>query len=233
MKVRDSGMPDEEMWTGFFNPASVLATLRLDGSFHDIVEFGCGYGTFTLAAAAIVTGAVHALDIEPEMITIVRQKCHDVGLRNVKATIRDFVAIGTGLDDNSMDAALLFNILHHVDPVILDVIERMFSYFKVRILRATSATTALDTLRHSPCKTLVTALDMQDMVGTELARRAHEICPDLNIVLFIANSTEQILKLTLEPTISDISEVPLKPYNFGDMLLDIRYRETGKVFLLE
>lgn len=25
MKVRDSGMPDEEMWTGFFDPARVLA----------------------------------------------------------------------------------------------------------------------------------------------------------------------------------------------------------------
>lgn len=30
----------------------------------------------------------------------------------------------------------------------------------------------------------------------------------------------------------NISEVPLKAYNFGDMLLDIKYRKTGKVFLL-
>ena len=67
MKVRDSGMPDEEMWGGFFEPAKVLATFGLDRGVQDLVEFGCGYGTFTLAAAAIASGTVHALDIEPDM----------------------------------------------------------------------------------------------------------------------------------------------------------------------
>uniref|UniRef100_C6E9I8 Methyltransferase type 11 n=1 Tax=Geobacter sp. (strain M21) TaxID=443144 RepID=C6E9I8_GEOSM len=119
MKVRDSGMPDEEMWTGFFDPAKVLATLGLDGGLQDIVEFGCGYGTFTLAAAEIASSTVHALDIEPEMIRILQQKCNDAGVRNVQATLRDFVTTGTGLVENSMDAALLFNILHHEEPVTL------------------------------------------------------------------------------------------------------------------
>ena len=119
MKVRDSGMPDEEMWTGFFEPAKVLANLGLDCGLRDLVEFGCGYGTFTLAAAAIASGTVHALDIEPEMISIVQQKCRDAEVRNVVATLRDFVATGSGLADNSMDAALLFNILHHEEPVAL------------------------------------------------------------------------------------------------------------------
>lgn len=43
MKVRDSGMPDEEMWTGFFDPARVLAVFGLDSGVQDLVEFGCGY----------------------------------------------------------------------------------------------------------------------------------------------------------------------------------------------
>lgn len=119
MKVRDSGMPDEEMWDGFFEPSNVLATFGLDRGVQDLVEFGCGYGTFTLAAAAIASGVVHALDIEPEMTTVVRQKCQDAGIKNVEVTLRDFVATGTGLADNSMDAALLFNILHHEEPVAL------------------------------------------------------------------------------------------------------------------
>lgn len=119
MKVRDSGMPDEEMWVGFFDPAMVLSIFGLDKGVQDLVEFGCGYGTFTLAAAAIARGTVHALDIEPEMINIVRQKCRDAGVQNVEATLRDFVATGTGLAENSMDAALLFNILHHEEPVAL------------------------------------------------------------------------------------------------------------------
>lgn len=118
MKVRDSGMPDEEMWDRFFEPGKILDSFGLDRVQH-LVEFGCGYGTFTLAAAAIASGTVHALDIEPEMTASVQQKCQDAGLTNVEVTLRDFVATGTGLAGNSMDAALLFNILHHEEPVAL------------------------------------------------------------------------------------------------------------------
>jgi SAM-dependent methyltransferase len=119
MKVRDSGMPDEEMWSGFFNPEQTLKVFGLDQGVHDLVEFGCGYGTFTLAAAKLFTGTVHALDIEPEMVSAVEEKCRAAGIVNVRATLRDFVATGTGLADDSMDAALLFNILHHEEPVAL------------------------------------------------------------------------------------------------------------------
>jgi ubiquinone/menaquinone biosynthesis C-methylase UbiE len=119
MKVRDSGMPDEEMWTGFFDPARVLAIFGLDRGVQDLVEFGCGYGTFTLAAAGIASGTVHALDIEPEMVSVVEQKCREAVIANVQTLVRDFVAAGTGLADNSMDAALLFNILHHEEPLAL------------------------------------------------------------------------------------------------------------------
>jgi len=119
MKVRDSGMPDEEMWSGFFDPAKVLAIFGLGEGVQDMVEFGCGYGTFTLAAAGIAAGTVHALDIEPEMVNIVQLKCRKAGIANVRASVRDFVGEGTGLADDSMDAALLFNILHHEEPVAL------------------------------------------------------------------------------------------------------------------
>lgn len=119
MKVRDSGMPNEEMWIGFFEPAKVLAVFGLDRGVQNLVEFGCGYGTFTLAAAGIASGTVHALDIEAEMVDVVRRKCVDAGITNVQAMVRDFVSEGTGLADNSMDAALLFNILHHEEPVAL------------------------------------------------------------------------------------------------------------------
>ena len=38
------------------------------GPCGNIVEFGCGYGHFTIAAARAVTGTVYALDIDPAMI---------------------------------------------------------------------------------------------------------------------------------------------------------------------
>jgi ubiquinone/menaquinone biosynthesis C-methylase UbiE len=117
MKVRDSGMPEEEMWRGFFEPTTILTTFGIECKVQDLVEFGCGYGTFTMAAAQIVSGTVHALDIEPEMVSVIEQKCREISISNVQATVRDFVVTGTGLKDGSMDAALLFNILHHENPV--------------------------------------------------------------------------------------------------------------------
>ncbi|SNB45130.1 class I SAM-dependent methyltransferase [Geobacter sp. DSM 9736] len=117
MKVRDSGMPEEEMWSTFFDPSSILSTLGFSADTGDIVEFGCGYGTFTLPAAALVSGTVSAFDIEPEMVATVRKKCRAQGIRNVAAEVRDFVADGTGRDDDSQDGVLLFNILHHEEPV--------------------------------------------------------------------------------------------------------------------
>lgn len=119
------------------------------------------------------------------------------------------------------------------NPEILAAIKRMFSYFKIKVDCFTSAISALDSLQKKPYKAVIIAIDMQEIVGTELARQAHNIDPDLNIVLFVADSVEQVQKLALDPTVLDISEVPLKPYNFGNMLLDIKYRETGKIFLLE
>ncbi|WP_298439611.1 class I SAM-dependent methyltransferase [Geobacter sp.] len=119
MKVRDSGMPEEGWWSTFFDPEKALRTFSIDGNTGDILEFGCGYGTFTIPAARLVSGTVHALDIEPEMIEMVREKCAREGIGNVRLLLRDFVAGGTGLPDNSVDAALLFNILHHEEPVAL------------------------------------------------------------------------------------------------------------------
>jgi CheY-like chemotaxis protein len=119
------------------------------------------------------------------------------------------------------------------NPAILDVIERMFSYFKIKVECITCAATAIDRLQNAQYRTLIASIDLPDMVGMALAHRAHEIDPELNMVLFVADSPEQIQKLTLESNVSDITAVPLKPYNFGSMLLDIKYRETGKIFLLE
>ena len=53
MKIRESGMPEREMWENFFDPVKTLATLGISSQTGDVAEFGCGYGTFTIAAARI------------------------------------------------------------------------------------------------------------------------------------------------------------------------------------
>ncbi len=116
MKTRESGMPEEEMWREFFDPEAILRLLKLTPSCRDVVEFGCGYGTFTIPAARTVRGTVHALDIEPDMVSVTQGKADAEGLRNVRIYIRDFVTEGTGLPPSSMDYAMLFNILHAEQP---------------------------------------------------------------------------------------------------------------------
>src|SRR3989338_6132080 len=116
MKVRESGMPNEEMWKGFFKPSKVLKIMSLDSNVKDVVDFGCGYGTFTIPAAKIVHGKVYAIDIEPEMTRITNEKAERNHLDNVETILRDFVGNGTGLGDSSVDYVMLFNILHAKQP---------------------------------------------------------------------------------------------------------------------
>jgi len=117
MKTRESGMPDEKMWERFFDARHILAQLDFTDSKADVVEFGCGYGTFSIAAARLTSGVVHALDIEPEMLRATAAKAKSLSLTNVRTVQRDFVGDGTGLPDGSVGYAMLFNILHAEDPV--------------------------------------------------------------------------------------------------------------------
>ncbi|MEK7376445.1 MAG: class I SAM-dependent methyltransferase [Candidatus Margulisiibacteriota bacterium] len=119
MKVRDSGMPDEEMRGKFFDPEKILKTLGMNGKTIDVAEFGCGYGTFTIPAAKMIKGKIFAIDIEPGMISITKNKKKEAGLDNIVPILRDFMADGSGLKDESVDYAMLFNILHLENPVSL------------------------------------------------------------------------------------------------------------------
>jgi ubiquinone/menaquinone biosynthesis C-methylase UbiE len=119
MKTRENGMPERDMWEKFFNPTEVLITLGLSNQTNDVAEFGCGYGTFTIPAANIIKGKVYALDIEPKMIHITDEEVKKQGLSNVQTILRDFMADGSGLPDESVDYAMLFNILHLENPTVL------------------------------------------------------------------------------------------------------------------
>lgn len=118
MKARESDMPEEPYWETFFAPAAALERLLANADpAGDIVEFGCGYGTFTLPAAQRTGGSVTALDIEPMMVARVAQLALAAGLPNIRATLRDFVAEGTGLASATQTHAMVYNLLHLENPV--------------------------------------------------------------------------------------------------------------------
>ena len=120
MEGRESGMPEEAHWATFFDTDKAVETL-LGGTDvqGDLVEFGCGYGTFTLPASRRIAGTVTALDIEPDMVASVQRKAEASGLSNIRAVVRDFVAGGTGLGDSSQAHAMIYNLLHLENPGVL------------------------------------------------------------------------------------------------------------------
>lgn len=95
----------------------MVEKLDCTGPCGDVVEFGCGYGTFTIPAAERTAGRVIAIDIDAIMVAETTRKAARAGLSNVVGLVRDFTAGGTGLPDAQAGRAMLFNILHIDDPV--------------------------------------------------------------------------------------------------------------------
>ena len=118
-KIRESGMPTEEVWAGFFNVKKILDEMKIQSRLGDVADFACGYGTFTIPAAQRIRGIMFAIDIDPRMIRIIEEKSIRLGLTNVRPTTSDLLRDGSGLKDESVDYVMLFNILHSEDPLIM------------------------------------------------------------------------------------------------------------------
>jgi len=117
MKLRESGMPEEAYWETLFDVALILDRLGVNATLSNVVELGCGYGTFTLPVARRISGVIETFDIEPTMVDRTQQRVEAEGLRNVSCQLRDVMKDGFGSESDSKDACLLFNILHCEEPV--------------------------------------------------------------------------------------------------------------------
>ena len=74
-------MPDEKTWGEFFNPVKILETLGISKKIGDVAEFGCGFGTFTIPAAKMISGKIYGIDIESEMLEITKNKAKEQKVR--------------------------------------------------------------------------------------------------------------------------------------------------------
>ena len=117
MKLRESGMPEEAYWETLLDVPLILERLEINRQLRDVVELGCGYGTFTLPVARRISGVLTTFDIEPEMVERTRQRAAQAGVSNVLYVVGDVFADGFGGEPASKDACLLFNILHCEQPV--------------------------------------------------------------------------------------------------------------------
>ena len=111
-------MPPVELWESFFgSPADIFDTLGCHKVRGDALEFGCGYGTFTVALAPRVSGTLYALDIDPAMVRTTQARAAEMGMVNIRVEQRDFMSAGSGQLKGSVSLVTLFNILHIEDPL--------------------------------------------------------------------------------------------------------------------
>ncbi|MCZ7665314.1 MAG: class I SAM-dependent methyltransferase [Thermoleophilia bacterium] len=116
MRLRQSGMPEEFYWESLFDVNGLLDRLGIDAGLGDVVELGCGYGTFSLPVARRITGVLRTFDIDGSMVARTRARATEEGVLNLACELRDAFEQGFGVLAGSQDACLLFNILHCEEP---------------------------------------------------------------------------------------------------------------------
>lgn len=96
----------------------VMDTLDIRAG-KSVADIGAGSGWFTVRAAKrVATGAVYAVDINPEAVRYISQRAEKDKLPNVKAILSK--ADNPMLPANSVDAVLLLKTYHEVaNPVVL------------------------------------------------------------------------------------------------------------------
>lgn len=97
-----------------FPPKELLQMLPIKKT-DNILDLGAGTGYLAITAAQMVDGLVYALDMNPNMLTIIESKAQDESITNiqlVKGCIDDIP-----LPDNSIDIVLASLVLHEVNPL--------------------------------------------------------------------------------------------------------------------
>lgn len=112
------------------DPELVFGELKLQEGDH-FLDIGCGTGDYSLYAAKIIgnSGQVYALDIQDELITNLREKAHQEGLKNIKALISD-IALPLPVEDKSVEICFISTVLHSLDlskhgPLLFNEIRRI------------------------------------------------------------------------------------------------------------
>jgi len=102
-RLRDLGRPPERMLREIGLRCGMTA-----------LDFGCGPGSFSLAAARLVgpTGHVVAVDIQPLAIRRLRRAAARRGFNHLQVIHRDDLQ---GVPSESADVALLLDVLHEMD----------------------------------------------------------------------------------------------------------------------
>jgi ubiquinone/menaquinone biosynthesis C-methylase UbiE len=80
---------------------------------HEVLDFGCGSGTYAIPAAMVVgaAGKVYALDKESRKLDELMRKAESIGLGNIRR-MKTSGKLKIELEDECIDVVLLYDILH-------------------------------------------------------------------------------------------------------------------------
>lgn len=95
----------------FLNPDSIPEKSGLDSD-TVLADLGCGSGFFAIPASLIVE-KVYAIDVQQEMLDIVREKIRKGKLANIETLLSKESSIP--LPDNSVDVLFMANVFHELE----------------------------------------------------------------------------------------------------------------------
>ncbi len=123
------------------SPEITLRTigLRADDVFCDI---GAGSGLFALQAAKMTSGNVYALEIDEDMLALIRKRADMQGLHHLHTVaVRDE---SFGLPPNTADIVLLATVLHEIEdqkPFLADIYSLLKTDGKLAVIEFRSGPT--------------------------------------------------------------------------------------------
>lgn len=116
-------MPSEATWDVFFKPIDMINKIGINSQIRTLIDIGCGYGTFLLPIAEIVSSKAIGIDIDDAMIEVCRDKITEHNSSKIQLINGDICNDSTlNMQNNykgEIDFITLFNILHCEEPITL------------------------------------------------------------------------------------------------------------------
>ncbi|MGG1573502.1 class I SAM-dependent methyltransferase [Fictibacillus sp. NRS-1165] len=95
-------------------PEKLLGMLPIKNS-DVILDLGAGTGYFSIPASKLTKGTVYALDIEAEMLDVIKSHTEEQGISNIQLLQGSVQNIP--LSDSTVDVVIASLVLHAVDPL--------------------------------------------------------------------------------------------------------------------
>ncbi|ASS86229.1 class I SAM-dependent methyltransferase [Geobacillus sp. CAMR5420] len=113
--------PKRKEW---IDPQQAISMLSVKPD-DTVVDLGAGNGYFTIPLAQATNGKVYAVDVQPEMIQLLKKRAQQFAITNIEYQVADVAS--TALLSHSMDKGIMAFVFHEVEQkdAVVDEIRRV------------------------------------------------------------------------------------------------------------